>query len=85
MSGKLRIWADAADDGIATRNKNSVVDSGDFVPSGVDIDPAKLGLSSSNRTVTLHVEGINVSAAVGDQQIKITADVLSSPQRILYD
>ncbi|MEO5367581.1 MAG: hypothetical protein H7831_14745 [Magnetococcus sp. WYHC-3] len=73
-SGKLRIWKK---DGNQIRNKNSAKatsNPGDYVPAGEYADVSKLGLSGSTRTVTLYVEGVDKSAVIGDQEIKIETD-----------
>lgn len=72
-AGRLRLWKlnDAA-----SRNRASVKTSptGNYVPPGTYDDVSTLGLSSSNRTITLYVEGIAASETVADQQIKVELD-----------
>ena len=77
-SDKLRIWKK---DGNQSRNKNSAKATrspGDYVPAGEYDDVSKLGLSNSTRTVTLYVEGVDKSAVIGDQEIKIEIDPYGS-------
>ncbi len=76
--GHLRIWTK---DGFELRTSatvNATVDAGDFVPTAAsetdssgDITPAQLGITGTNRTITLYVEGIAESAAPGSDPIEL--------------
>ena len=71
--GYLRIWTKNAHQ---ERNKSSVRNDnpdnqGDFVPSGVELKPADLGFSNSNRTVILYVEGIKPTNPKNETKIKV--------------
>jgi hypothetical protein len=67
--GKLRIWAKQAGE---ARNKASIADGGDYVPSG-EFLATTLGFQS-NGTRTFYVEGITPSSGLGDAQIKVEVD-----------
>ncbi|MHB9036839.1 MAG: right-handed parallel beta-helix repeat-containing protein [Armatimonadota bacterium] len=68
--GHLRIWRKRTD-----RNKTSLAisDSGDFIPSGVELDLSKLNpheiAADGSTAVQLYIEGIAASEALGDQRI----------------
>ena len=70
--GDLRIWTV---DGTQTRSSSPIdaaTQPGNFVPSGVaDITPAQLGLTDSNRTITLYVEAVNAPGTSGTDQISV--------------
>jgi len=70
--GNLRIWKKNADQ---SRNKNSARAGGpgDFVEPGV-YSLSQLGIVGGSRMVTLYVEGVQVSADIGDQRILVELD-----------
>jgi len=66
--GSLRIWRK---DGTEVRSPKRVRlgETGDFIPNNQLIQFNALGISNSQRKVTLYVEAIGVSEEVGDQLI----------------
>jgi hypothetical protein len=68
--GTLRIWTQPGD---VQRNSEHVGRGGDFVIPSV-YSPAQLGFTSSNRSVTWYVEGIEKSWARADQEIMVEVD-----------
>ncbi|MDD3926346.1 MAG: DUF6531 domain-containing protein, partial [bacterium] len=66
--GKIRLWAENGD---ATRNKDSINSDGDFIPANEGIDVTKLGFSQEVRVVTLYAEAVKPSTGIGDIQIKV--------------
>jgi len=54
-----------------TLHCSSVASGGDYIPTGTALTASQLGLSSSQRTVTLYLEGVAASTSVGDQEIKV--------------
>jgi hypothetical protein len=68
--GHLRVWKkDGSDD----RIKAAANAGGDYVMPDVDYTAADLGIGAA-RVVTLYVEGIDKSATLGDQEIKVEMD-----------
>jgi hypothetical protein len=80
-TGHLRIWTK---DGWATRTSRSIATRdmqnpddnylGFYVPSGVYDELEKFDFNAQTRVLTLYVEGIDVSAALADQRIKVEID-----------
>ena len=68
--GHLRLWSK---DGNEARDMRSVGNSGHYIPSGT-YNPTELGFSTSKRTITLFLEGIDISTSAGDQQIEVILD-----------
>lgn len=67
-SGNLRIWKKDASD---ARNSASVLAvDGDFIPSDVEIPFENLNGDTTERIVTLYVEGIKPSTSVGLEKIE---------------
>lgn len=57
-SGHLRIWTK---DGNETRNGNSIVHAGDFIPNDVELSPSELGIAATESGVTLFIEAVDAS------------------------
>ena len=72
-AGHLRIWKV---DGNVPRNPMSIgaATPGHFVPSGEEFTPQQLGLTETQRSVTLYAEGVAASNQVADQQIVMEVD-----------
>ena len=68
-AGLMRVWTK---DGTIARKGSPLASGGDYVAPGVAYTPAQLGLSDSNRSITLYVEGINPSAAQNDGLLQVT-------------
>ncbi|MHB9036840.1 MAG: hypothetical protein ACYC64_09240 [Armatimonadota bacterium] len=66
--GSLRLWT--TDGGLA-RNPLSLVDGGNYIAPYNTYAPSELGLSESNRVVTLYVEAVRESDQVADKSIAI--------------
>ncbi len=72
-TGHLRIWTK---DGNIARSKapvNAVNSPGDYVAPG-EYTPAQLGLNDQNLVVTLYIEGIRPSTALGADRILVELD-----------
>lgn len=77
-TGALRIWTKTSyyDAGLGrtvyARNGESVEEGGDFIPSGVDVDPEDLPFDEVDPSdyATLYVEGVNPT--LGSHVIKVT-------------
>ena len=66
--GNLRLWTK---DGYQARSSASVVDAGDFVPSGVEIEWNDFVLSPGQNEVLLFVEGIRPDEFAGEQVVTL--------------
>jgi len=65
---RIRIWTKDAN---TKRNRESVVDGGDFVPNNVAIHATNL-FKNGATTVVLYIEGISTSQDWGTDKIKVT-------------
>ena len=73
QDGRLRVWRK---DGSESRDKQSAnheTSPGDYVAPG-DYEPPQLGLSETNQTVTLYVEGVRASSGLADERIRVEVD-----------
>ncbi len=69
-SGALRLWRKQ---GSEFRHVESINNGGDFIASGEVIKASDI-TSPAKRVMTLYVEGISVSSAGADQEIKVEVD-----------
>lgn len=89
-AGHLRLWKKP---GHQQRDPRSFADDGDFVPPTAEdaaygpSDLAKLGFTDSQegRKVTLYIEGIRPSSALGDQRLLIRVDPDGEGPAAYYD
>jgi len=72
--GSLRIWTKDAHEVRDPAPVSAEDDSADFVPPNKDLDPEAIGITDSNRMVTLYVEGIHPSKSIGDAVISVLVD-----------
>jgi len=81
-SGNMRIWLKDASE---SRDSASVASDGDFIPSNTEIPFEKLNGDTTERTVTLYVEGIKPSGFPGDDTIKMELGIDSGSSVNYFD
>lgn len=81
-TGNMRIWLK---DGSEARNSASVVSEGDFIPSDTEIPFEKLNGDTTERTVTLYVEGVIPSNFPGEDTIKLVLGIDSGGSVYYFD
>jgi hypothetical protein len=70
----LRLWKKPGDEVRDPASANAANDPGDYVEPGTYMDLSRLGLMGATRTVTLYVEGINVSATPAEERLTFEID-----------
>jgi len=68
--GKLRLWIKEGDE---PRDAHSIIDSGDFIPSG-SYPADMLGFDSSEQEIILFLEAVKASESMGDLNLTVELD-----------